>query len=39
MTKVLNIKKIITGTILFLSLLILWNTGAHATDNIMVPKK
>ncbi|NDA90183.1 MAG: lytic transglycosylase domain-containing protein [Alphaproteobacteria bacterium] len=33
MTKVLNIKKIITGTILFLSLLILWNTGAHATDN------
>ena len=25
--------KIITGTILFLSLLILWNTGAHATDN------
>lgn len=26
--------KIITGTILFLSLLILWNTGAHATDNI-----
>jgi soluble lytic murein transglycosylase-like protein len=33
MTKVLNIKKIIIGTILFLSLLILWNTGAHATDN------
>jgi len=30
MTKVLNIKKIITGTILFL--FILWNTGAHATD-------
>jgi len=28
-----NIKKIIIGTILFLSLLILWNTGAHATDN------
>lgn len=32
MTKVLNIKKIITGTILFLSLLILWNTGTYATD-------
>lgn len=32
MIKVLNIKKIITGTILFLSLLILWNTGVHATD-------
>jgi hypothetical protein len=25
--------KRITGTILFLSLLILWNTGAYATDN------
>jgi soluble lytic murein transglycosylase-like protein len=32
MTKVLNIKKIIIGTILFLSLLILWNTGTYATD-------
>ena len=33
MTTVLNINKIITGTILFLSLLILWNTGVYATAN------
>ena len=30
--KVLDIKKIITGTILFLSIFILSNTGAYATD-------
>ncbi|MBM3467738.1 MAG: lytic transglycosylase domain-containing protein [Alphaproteobacteria bacterium] len=33
MNKVLNIKKRITGTIIFLSLLILSNTGTYATDN------
>ena len=32
MIRVLNIKKTITGTILLLSLLILSNTGAYATD-------
>ena len=32
MIKVLNIKKIITGTILFISLLILWNTGVYGAD-------